>query len=340
LKIRVRNFQPIADTTIEVEGLTVITGKTNIGKSALIRAMTGALFGATGDHFIRRGEDWCGVGITAPGMTVKWRKVRQGKTRPDLQTALEVNGTAHTKIGRDHHKLTEELGLATIETTQARLRPQVALQHDTIFLLTETETTAAEVLKLMSRTDTLVEAQKRAKKDLTDDNSLVKTRTQDRETAEKELKAMEPTKELRTKLDQLTKNTESHTRDKEKRETEKNKLARLRELNPVTLPSTPSPQEPKKQEEGLRKLKRLRELKPTQVPTVPTEANQKRTLILKEATERLLGVRVEQAQCRRNREGADEEIKVLDGKRETLRLRLKSCPTCGKPFDHKHEGDK
>jgi len=45
VKIRIKNFQSIEDLEIEVRGFTAITGKTNIGKSAIMRAISSAMLG-------------------------------------------------------------------------------------------------------------------------------------------------------------------------------------------------------------------------------------------------------------------------------------------------------
>ena len=63
MKIRVRNYQAIADASLEVEGFTAVTGRSNIGKSGLIRAISAILFGNPGEDYIRRGADFTGGAI-------------------------------------------------------------------------------------------------------------------------------------------------------------------------------------------------------------------------------------------------------------------------------------
>ena len=63
MKIKVENFQSIKNSEVEIEGLTVITGQNNIGKSALARAVGGVFSNLRGNSFVRRGEKYCSVEI-------------------------------------------------------------------------------------------------------------------------------------------------------------------------------------------------------------------------------------------------------------------------------------
>ena len=46
LKVRVRNFQSIEDATLVIDGLTVVTGTNNAGKSAFSTLLFDAMFAA------------------------------------------------------------------------------------------------------------------------------------------------------------------------------------------------------------------------------------------------------------------------------------------------------
>jgi len=56
MRVRVEDFQSLQSVDFTATGLTVITGASNIGKTALIRAIEGALFGKPGDYYIKHGE--------------------------------------------------------------------------------------------------------------------------------------------------------------------------------------------------------------------------------------------------------------------------------------------
>ena len=54
-EVEVRNFQSVEHAVFRIEGFTALVGRSNIGKSALVRAVKAALTGATGTDFVRHG---------------------------------------------------------------------------------------------------------------------------------------------------------------------------------------------------------------------------------------------------------------------------------------------
>lgn len=122
------------DQTLLIRGFTVLTGKSNLGKSAVIRALTGALFGAPGDYYIRDNQKQSGVGLGFKDLKLKWLKVRTGAAVLGRETSLELNGKKHTKLGRDHAALTEPFGFKKIKTQYTEICPQIADQMDKPFL--------------------------------------------------------------------------------------------------------------------------------------------------------------------------------------------------------------
>lgn len=198
MKVRVKNFQAIESAELELKGLTVITGRSNVGKSCLMRAITAAIFGWPGDHYIRVGQDYCGVVIEDGPDKVIWRKVKN--PTPTRQTALRVGDNVHTKIGRDHAELTKEIGIVELPTSVSKQRPQIARQHDTVFLLTETETTVAEVFKMLGRVDVITTAQAMTGKDRRSAVNTRQVREVDRRDLQEELDAMPDLVDLRGQL--------------------------------------------------------------------------------------------------------------------------------------------
>ena len=57
IEVEIQNFQSIDKVAFKIEGFTVLVGRSNIGKSALIRAIHCALTGASGTDFVRHGLD-------------------------------------------------------------------------------------------------------------------------------------------------------------------------------------------------------------------------------------------------------------------------------------------
>lgn len=63
-KIEIKNYQALKDVKLELQnGITIITGRTNQGKSSIIRAIDAALFNNLDDNNIKSGEETCSVKI-------------------------------------------------------------------------------------------------------------------------------------------------------------------------------------------------------------------------------------------------------------------------------------
>lgn len=335
LKLRIRNFQAVADAKLEVQGLTVITGKTNRGKSALIRATAAMLFGLPGDHFVRRGEDWTGGTLlheteTDP-LRISWRKVPTNKRKPNLQPLLEINGVEHTKIGRDHKNLTAPHGILELDTAATKLRPQVALQHDPIFLVGENETTAAEVFKLLGRVDVITAAQADERADLLEAERRRKLRTQDLAQAEAHRAELADVPDLNRRLDELRKADEEAGAKTAAFLQQQDQLKELTSLTPTEVPTRPTINDPGRAVRLASQLQELLDLEPQPTPTPPTL---KPTPTL-EAIELLRALEETEAQLsdlQSTRNGLGlQQTKVLD-ELEELKRQLGTCPTCGQPL--------
>jgi len=344
-KIRVRNYQSIADAKIEVSGLTVVTGKSNIGKSALIRAATAMLFGAPGESFIKNGEAWAGGAIVIEDgqgeFKVQWRKVKTQARTPNLQPVLAINGHVHTKIGRDHKDLVAPYGIAEIETTTARFRPQVAGQFDQIFLIGANETAVAEVFKILGRADIVTDAQKEAKKDLKENTDRKAIRREDTETQRARVKELDHVPALRSQLIDLQRETaelktqieQSYKRMGEIEEYER-LLSLLRPLpEPPPLPSPPQ------NSQAITLILELFTLHTRPLPaavefdhqTIPSLVELKALIEYSELTTKEQMIE----------QGLDltlREMAVADTKRLELEAKLGICPTCQRAFqgDHVH----
>jgi DNA repair ATPase RecN len=57
VKLSGRNFQSWASFDIEMDGLTVVTGPSDVGKSALFRALRGVLRNEISAEYVRDGQD-------------------------------------------------------------------------------------------------------------------------------------------------------------------------------------------------------------------------------------------------------------------------------------------
>lgn len=143
LRIKIRGFQSIKNPIeIVVDGYCTIEGESNLGKSAVIRAIHAALSNRAGTEFITEDELACEVVIESLGHKVKWYKDRKG-------TSYEVDGTKINKPGRG--TIPDEVktvGLYAIKTLDKELHwPQIHFQWEQPFIIgSYTDTLAAELL--------------------------------------------------------------------------------------------------------------------------------------------------------------------------------------------------
>ena len=70
--VKVRNFQSIKNSEIEVRGFTAVTGANNSGKTAFCRATRGVFQNTPGTGFIRHGETECEVSVAFDDGEITW----------------------------------------------------------------------------------------------------------------------------------------------------------------------------------------------------------------------------------------------------------------------------
>jgi len=328
MKVRIRNFQSITDARLDLEGFAAITGRTNVGKSALIRALDGAIFGIPGDSFVQRGSPATAVRINAKSLDVIWRKVKTGKAKPDRQTSLQINGTKHTKIGRDHQDLTNPLGFQEIETTHLRLRPQVAQQHDPIFLLTETDSAVAEVFKLLGRVDVITEAQRLATRDRRQDESEGKVRTKDVEAAKTKLEETDEIERVRKDFEGIRERYKLG--DAEELRQQLQDIVTLEGLKPCQIPELPVL--PTGLILGtLDEINQLKVLQPREIKELPRLPKEEAEVLGQ--VEELIQLIEMGEQDRGQIEAVDSDKETTEAKIKGLEKELGVCPTCGRSFD-------
>lgn len=98
-KIKLQNFQSIISGEISVpNGLTIVTGNTNSGKTAFLRAANCAIFNTGSDDMVRAGTKIAGVTISNGRHTMIYCRNAQGKNE---KTAYQFDGgTVQKKVGR------------------------------------------------------------------------------------------------------------------------------------------------------------------------------------------------------------------------------------------------
>jgi hypothetical protein len=183
-EVEVRNFQSVEHAKIVVEGYTALVGRSNIGKSALVRAINAALTGAAGTSFVRHGSNCArrtkdakschcksSVRIKREGFDLLWEK-------GDHINSYTFNGTLWPSAERGTPSFL--MGeYAPIKVGDSKALLQVADQFHPIFLLDETGGVVADVLSDVAHLDRINVAMRLVEKDRRDATATRKVREQD-----------------------------------------------------------------------------------------------------------------------------------------------------------------
>lgn len=95
LKVNLENFQSISKADLEfVQGINIIVGQSNSGKSAILRAIKGAVLNPNGSQrYIKNGEKQFKVNVEYEGNDISW--TREGSKSPKYI----INGEEYLKVG-------------------------------------------------------------------------------------------------------------------------------------------------------------------------------------------------------------------------------------------------
>jgi hypothetical protein len=184
IDVEVRNFQSIEQATLKVEGFTALVGRSNIGKSAIVRAVKAALTGAPVSSFVRHGRAclrrtkkaktckcFSAVHLKAEGFDMLWEK-------GDAINRYTFNGVVYDKA----EKGTPEFLLPAflpVKIADKQEMLQVADQFSAIFLLDQTGGVVADVLSDVARLDRINVAMRMAERDRKEAVSTRKVREKD-----------------------------------------------------------------------------------------------------------------------------------------------------------------
>lgn len=185
VRVEVKNFQSMVDEAIEIDGFSAVVGKSNIGKSAVVRAIKAALTGAPSDSYVRHGGDcpkilkgaksckcFCSVRIIGSGLDLLWEK-------GDSINRYVYNGVEHTAVSRGTPEFLGP-GFGAIELgSNEKALLQVSDQFRPLFILDKSGTVVADVLSDVAKLDQINVAIRMAEKDRKETASTRKVRDRD-----------------------------------------------------------------------------------------------------------------------------------------------------------------
>ena len=196
IQVGIKNFQSIKNIKFPLEGFTVIVGKNNIGKSAVVRAIDAALSNKSGTDFIRSGEKKTEVSLNSDAISISWKK-------SDTASYI-VNKEDFSKLNRAVPQPIIDAGFRRLEIGDQKLSPLFASQFEPLFLLDKGGSAITEVLSTMYRLNVISKADDLCQKELRASKSLNKTRAKDLEKVKADLEVFEGFEDIKKEIEELT----------------------------------------------------------------------------------------------------------------------------------------
>ncbi len=132
VKVSVKDFQSIEKLELDISGFTCVTGPTNIGKSAIIRAVSSAILNKSVVGSVRKGKKFCTVEVDG----LKWEKgERVGRYWVPGEVDESGNPKPRDGIGQGQTEVTELMGFRSVKVGDKYINPWLATQFDPIFLM-------------------------------------------------------------------------------------------------------------------------------------------------------------------------------------------------------------
>lgn len=195
MKVNIKDYQAIKEAELEFEkGLTVIVGSSNNGKSSIIRAIEAAINNKGGSDFINYGSDHCLVTIEDGQNKIVW-----SKNRNSTKSYYDINGQVLNKIGQKQiEDVGKTLNMPEIVVNNDKFRLNFWKQLDFPFLVGKTHYQLFDFIskskdqEIMSNLlDETADRHKDTKKELSEVNTQINTRTKDIADIEAEIKDLQ-----------------------------------------------------------------------------------------------------------------------------------------------------
>lgn len=153
IRVSIQNYQSLEDVEFDVEGFTCIRGGTNVGKSAILRAISGAILNAPAVGKVRRGYKYATVSLQSEDWGLKWEKGESVS-----RYWLPGDEKPRTAIGQGQADFVAAMGFQQVRVGDDWLQPWYANQHEPIFLLNRSGPSVTEFISEVSRLKVLQDA--------------------------------------------------------------------------------------------------------------------------------------------------------------------------------------
>lgn len=242
VNVTIRNFQSIEDLEFTISGFTCVTGKTNIGKSAIMRAISGALLNKPVTNLVRNGAKSCSVRLSSIEWGLLWEKAEKGLNRYTIDGKPE----RLENVGQRQPEPVAEFGFNNVRVGDRDLYPWYASQWTPVFLLDEGGPTVTQFISEISGLDVLQTAIAlglRGKKKALEELKLASAEAQKFKSKLQKLTKLDDLLEMSGELENQAESINEYRRKLERRkelfdeiEGAANKIRALADLKTVQIP--------------------------------------------------------------------------------------------------------
>jgi len=245
IRVKINNFQSISSASFDIEGFTVIVGKNNRGKSAIVRAVDAALTNRTGGGLVKWDQPKTSVSLNvlsrdSEELSILWEK--------GDSTTYKVNDKSYSKLNKAVPQPILDAGFKNLEINDKKFTPIIGHQFKELFLINEPGSTVTEVISTMYDFDVINDADILCQKRLRASKSLLKTRTEDLESIQEKLQNFKDIDLIINKFNilrekektriRLISEIEEITKYKSILEQYKNTINKLKNVKQISIPST------------------------------------------------------------------------------------------------------
>lgn len=168
-QIKINNFQSLENVTIPLGRCTVLKGKSDVGKTAVIRALKSCLTNTFKQEFAHNGILPIAVSITKDGRTVVGQRTSKG-------VSYKLDDIVFSKTAKKvPREIQDFIGIFpyACDRDQSVLF-QIQSQFDKIFLLNETPATVAKIIGRVSNLNIVHMAMRQVYADQLENNQSIK----------------------------------------------------------------------------------------------------------------------------------------------------------------------
>lgn len=196
--VEVENFQSLKHVTLRFGNVTVLVGDSNVGKTALMRAIRGLVENWSAGSLVRQGESRLRVVVKTKDHVIEWHKGQQVNT-------YVVDGVIMKGVGRESPiQVQSFLGMMTKRILGVEFNPNFRDQFSPPMLVHDSESERLLKLAAISGVGLIQTALRIASKDRKSDESETKAvvqQIQDKDSALKAYAGVEGKDEIVSKLE-------------------------------------------------------------------------------------------------------------------------------------------